>query len=114
MAAADLADTDWAGIAAIEAINANTVDTPPRAWASVHKRLNVYDRLAGIKRQRQSGCSAGRAPIGRPTTVVHAAELSTPAILAGIRAGCKVFIDVHRARATGCRRRGRVGDSRAR
>jgi hypothetical protein len=39
----------------------------------------------------------GGSLIGTPTTVVHASELSMPAILAGIRAG-HVFIDVQGTR----------------
>ncbi|OSZ70245.1 phosphotransferase [Sphingomonas sp. IBVSS2] len=92
-------DTDWTGIAAVEAINANTVDTPLSGIGFWYARLNAGNRLTGIggSDNHDPDAQAGRAPIGRPTTVVHAAELSTPAILAGIRAG-RVFIDVEGTR----------------
>ena len=76
-----------------------------------NKELNRGCRLTGI------GGSDNHRPmqpldqlgsIGSPTTVVYAAELSTPAILDGIRAG-HVFIDVTgtqrpASRNNGCRR----------
>lgn len=92
-------DTDWTGIAAIEAINANTVDTPLSGIGFWYKRLNEGHRLTGIggSDNHDPDPAPGRAPIGRPTTVVHAQELSVPGILAGIRAG-RVFIDVEGTR----------------
>ncbi len=88
-------DTDWSRVAAIEAINANTVDTPLSGIGFWYARLNQGHRLTGIggSDNHDPDPTPGRAPIGRPTTVVHAEALSTPGILAGIRAG-RVFIDV--------------------
>ena len=92
-------DTDWSRVTAIEAINANPVSGPLAGTGFWYARLNEGHRLTGIggSDNHNPDPEPGRAPIGRPTTVVHAEELSTPAILAGIRAG-RVFIDVEGTR----------------
>lgn len=88
-------DTDWRGITAIEAVNANTVEGPLAGIGFWYARLNEGHKLIGIagSDNHDPDAPAGKAPIGRPTTAVHAANLSADAILAGIRAG-NVFIDV--------------------
>ena len=77
---------------AVEAVNGNTGAGIP-FW---EHQLSLGYRLTAI------GGSDNHRPmipvdqpgsVGRPTTVVYAAELSTPAILAGIRSG-RVFIDL--------------------
>jgi hypothetical protein len=92
-------DTDWSRVTAIEAINANTISGPLAGTGFWYARLNEGHRLTGIggSDNHNPDPEPGRAPIGRPTTVVHAEDLSTPAILAGIRAG-RVFIDVEGTR----------------
>ncbi|MGK6354725.1 CehA/McbA family metallohydrolase [Sphingomonas sp. DT-207] len=92
-------DTDWSRVTAIEAINANTISGPLSGTGFWYARLNEGHRLTGIggSDNHNPDPEPGRAPIGRPTTVVHAEGLSTPAILAGIRAG-RVFIDVEGTR----------------
>jgi len=87
-------DTDWRGITAIEAVNANTAEGPLAGIGFWYARLNEGHKLTGIagSDNHDPDAPAGKAPIGRPTTVVHAANLSADAILAGIRAG-NVFID---------------------
>jgi len=92
-------DTDWNGITAIEAINANTVNTPLSGIGFWYRQLNAGHRLTGVggSDNHNPDAEKGRAGIGRPTTVVHAEALSTPAILAGIRAG-RVFVDVEGTR----------------
>lgn len=54
----------------------------------------------------------GSSLIGTPTTVVHASELSMPAILAGIRAG-HVFIDVQGTRDRMLNLTARIGEHNA-
>jgi len=88
-------NTDWNRVTAIEAIN-STITTGPLAGIGFwYARLNEGHRLTGIAGSDNHDPDApeGKAPIGRPTTVVHAPELSLAGILAGIRAG-NVFIDV--------------------
>lgn len=88
-------NTDWSAVTAIEAVNANTAEGPLAGVGFWYARLNEGHRLTGIgaSDNHDPDAPAGKAPIGRPTTVVRAASLSTDAILAGIRAG-NVFIDV--------------------
>ncbi|TGX46592.1 PHP domain-containing protein [Sphingomonas naasensis] len=88
-------DTDWSAVTAIEAVNANAAEGPLAGIGFWYARLNAGHRLTGIagSDNHDPDAPSGKAPIGRPTTVVHAANLSTDAILAGIRAG-NVFIDV--------------------
>ncbi len=83
-------------LTAIEAVNGGSEPYGIDDLGFWDKQLNKGCRLTGI------GGSDNHHPvqpldqigsIGSPTTVVYAAELSTPAILDGIRAG-HVFIDV--------------------
>ncbi|MGH6614083.1 CehA/McbA family metallohydrolase [Sphingomonas sp.] len=87
--------TDYAGVTAIEAVNGAMAEGPLAGVGFWYARLNEGHRLTGIggSDNHDPDAPPGKAPIGRPTTVVHAEALSTPAILAGIRAG-NVFIDV--------------------
>jgi hypothetical protein len=88
-------NTDWSRVTAIEAVN-GTIATGPLAGIGFwYARLNEGRRLTGIAGSDNHDPDApqGKAPIGRPTTVIHAPELSTAGIIAGIRAG-NVFIDV--------------------
>jgi hypothetical protein len=83
-------------LTAVEAINGGSEQYSIPNIPFWDKQLNNGCRLTGI------GGSDNHRPmqpldeigsIGSPTTVVYATELSTPAILAGIRAG-HVFIDI--------------------
>ncbi|ATY31573.1 CehA/McbA family metallohydrolase [Sphingomonas psychrotolerans] len=87
--------TDWSRVTAIEAVNGNIAEGPLAGIGYWYARLNEGHRLTGIAGSDNHDPDApeGKAPIGRPTTVVHAARLSQPAILAGIAAG-NAFIDV--------------------
>jgi hypothetical protein len=89
------ADTDWSGVTAVEAINGGTTDGPLSGLGFWYARLNQGHRLTGIAGSDNHNPDAppGQSRIGRPTTVVHAKDLSTPSILQGIRDG-QVFIDV--------------------
>jgi len=64
-------DTDWAGIAAVEAINANTVDTPLSGIGFWYKRLNAGNRL---------------------TTIAAGARIDVTATIAGVAAGKAVLV----------------------
>ena len=88
--------TDLSLVAAVEAINGGAEEGPYSGVPFWQAALNSGHHLTGI-----GGSDNHNAPksldtvgaIGSPTTVVYAAELSTPAILAGIRAG-RVFVDL--------------------
>lgn len=93
-------DTDWSKVTAIEAINGLTTQPPLAGLDFWYDKLNRGFRITGIGSSDNHDPDAARpgsAPIGRPTTVVHARDLSQPAILDGIRAG-NVFIDVEGSR----------------
>ncbi|QNQ11331.1 CehA/McbA family metallohydrolase [Sphingomonas alpina] len=91
--------TDYAGITAIEAVNGTMAEGPLAGIGFWYARLNEGHRLTGIggSDNHDPDMSPGKAPIGRPTTVVHAESLSTSAIIDGIRGG-NVFIDVDGSR----------------
>ncbi|MFN3583871.1 CehA/McbA family metallohydrolase [Phenylobacterium sp.] len=94
------AETDWSRVAAIEAINGGSLkfgaEGPGTGIPFWEARLNAGFRLTGVG---GSDNHDGPTPlpqtqsVGSPTTVVHAENLSQPAILAGLRAG-RVFVDV--------------------
>jgi hypothetical protein len=95
-------DTDFSRIQAIEAVNGGTLRLPGGAeglassipfWEA---RLNAGFRITAVggSDNHDAGIDpATKTGIGYPTTVVHAAALSQPAILAAIRAG-HVFVDI--------------------
>lgn len=92
--------TDWGKVTAIEAINGLTTQPPLAGLDFWYDKLNRGFRITGIGSSDNHDPAAARpgsAPIGRPATVVHARDLSQPAILDGIRAG-DVFIDVEGTR----------------
>lgn len=92
-------NTDWSRVAAIEAINGTMVDGPLAGTGFWYARLNEGHRITGIagSDNHDPDAPAGKPPIGRPATVVHATALSNAAILDGVRAG-NVFIDVEGTR----------------
>ncbi len=93
-------DTDWSKVTAIEAINGLTTQPPLAGLDFWYDKLNRGFRITGIGSSDNHDPDTprpGSAPIGRPSTVVRARELSQPAILDGIRAG-NVFIDVQGTR----------------
>ena len=81
---------------AVEVVNGGSEDPQFSGIPFWEHQLDLGFRLAAI-----AGSDSHRpmtpldhfGSVGRPTTVVYASELSTPAILAGIRAG-HVFIDL--------------------
>jgi len=91
-------DVDYAKVQAIEIVNGLDADTPYSGIPFWQGLLNRGYRLTGVggsdnhdSTQMASGIGSGQ--LGRPTTVVHARELSTAAILDGIHEGA-VVIDV--------------------
>jgi len=93
---------DMHGVQAIEAVNGMDAMLPDTGIPFWEKLLSQGYRLTGVGGSdnhdaKQSLTVLGGGLIGTPTTVVHASELSMPAVLAGIRAG-HVFIDVQGTR----------------
>ncbi|PTQ12864.1 phosphotransferase [Sphingomonas oleivorans] len=86
-------DTDYERIQTIEAVNGRTVEGPGSGLSFWYARLNEGHHLAGIGGSDNHDATAGKSPIGTPTTVVHARELSQAGILEGLREG-RIFIDV--------------------
>lgn len=81
---------------AIEAVNGGSIENPTPGIEFWKHQLDLGYRLTatgGSDNHRADVPLDRRGSIGRPTTVVYAEELSTPAILAGIRSG-RVFIDL--------------------
>ncbi|HEY5805137.1 MAG TPA: CehA/McbA family metallohydrolase [Lysobacter sp.] len=87
---------------AVEVVNGMDADTPYSGIPFWHAQLDAGHRLTAIGGSDnhdagQSLSGQGGGAVGQPTTVVHARELSMPAILEGIRAG-NVFVDVQGSR----------------
>jgi hypothetical protein len=88
-------NTDFSLINAIEIINGDQREGPGSGISLWEEQLNKGLRLTGIGGSDNHDADIprdGRSAIGRPTTVIHARELSERALLDGIRAG-HVFID---------------------
>jgi predicted metal-dependent phosphoesterase TrpH len=88
------AETDFARIPAIEAINSFNADGPLTGIAFWEARLNAgfHVTAVGGSDNHDAGLTGARG-VGTPTTVVYADNLSQDAILDGIRKG-RVFVDV--------------------
>src|ERR1700751_5683790 len=89
-------------VQAIEAVNGMDAMLPDTGIPFWQHLLDQGYRLTAVggsdnHNAKQSLIQLGGGWVGTPTTVVHANELSMPAILAGIRAG-HVFIDVQGTR----------------
>ena len=99
-------DTDFSRIQAIEVVNGGALRLPGGGESIIsgipfwEARLNTGFRITAVGGSDSHDIEISRvaaAGVGYPTTVVHATELSQPAILAAIRAG-HVFIDVNASR----------------
>ena len=89
-------NTDFSRVTAIEAINGDLLEGPGSGISFWQEQLNKGFRLTGLggSDNHDADITAdARSAIGRPTTVIHAQELSERGILDAIRAG-HVFIDV--------------------
>jgi hypothetical protein len=87
-------------VTAVEAVNGGSELEGTSGIPFWDKQLNEGHRLTGIGgSDNHNALSTPDRPsaIGNPTTVVYATELSTPAILAGIRSG-HVFVDATASR----------------
>jgi hypothetical protein len=91
---------DYHLIEAVEAVNGPDADGPKSGVPFWEGLLNRGYHLTGIGGSDNHDADIpvpGPGSIGYPTTVVQAADLSTPSILAGLRAG-HVFIDTEGTR----------------
>lgn len=114
-------DTDYGQVQAIEVANGGSeraqggAEGPLSGVAFWEAQLNAGRRITAIggSDNHDAGLPSQTASaIGRPTTVVQAADLSTPAMLAGVRAG-RVFIDLDGTRERLLDLSARVGDRTA-
>ena len=88
-------NTDFSRVTAIEVINGNLREGPGSGIPMWEEQLNKGFRLTGIGGSDNHDADIprdARSAIGRPSTVIHAQELSERALLDGIRTG-HVFID---------------------
>jgi hypothetical protein len=86
--------------AAVEVVNGGSENPAQVGLSFWEEQLNRGYRLTavgGSDNHRPTLPLDETSSVGHPTTVVYAAELSTPAILAGIRSG-RVFVDVNGTR----------------
>lgn len=94
------ADTPWDSVAAIEIHTGNYESTvglfTPRAIALWDQTLASGHRVAAVggsdDHRAGQGTGTNDTPIGSPTTLVYADELSEAAIIAGVRAGRTVVL----------------------
>jgi hypothetical protein len=89
---------DYHLVQAVEIVNGRVADSELSGVAFWERLLNRGYRLTAIGGSDNHDADIkGPGSIGFPTTVVYASELSTPAILEGIKAG-HVFIDTEGTR----------------
>jgi hypothetical protein len=97
-----VADTDYSRLSAVEAINGSTLrsggpDGPTSGIRFWDRQLKQGARLVAIggsdNHDATDRTGVRQSPIGKPTTVVYANELSARAIVAGVKSG-RVFIDI--------------------
>lgn len=102
-------------VQAIEAVNSGAEEGPFAGLSFWERQLNHGFRLAGIGGSDNHTAQKSLdevGSIGSPTTVVYATELSTPAILAGVRAG-HVFVDLTASKDRLLELRGKRGEASA-
>lgn len=94
--------TDLSRVRAVEVVNGADADTPWSGipfWEALLAR-GLRPVAVGGSDNHDPGlarATPGGAPVGNPSTVVHARALSVPALLEGLRAG-RVFVDVQGSR----------------
>ncbi len=95
-------DTDWSRVTAIEVLNGSGMRTGGpegplsgiRFWDNLLKQGHRIIAIGGSDNHDATDRKGEKQPpIGSPTTVVYAAELSMKDIVAGVKSG-RVFIDV--------------------
>lgn len=87
-------------LAAVEVVNGGSELNGSYGVSFWDEQLNEGHRLTGIGGSDNHNALSDPArpsAVGNPTTVIYATELSTPAILAGVRAG-HVFVDATASR----------------
>ena len=96
------ANTDYDKVQAIEVANGGSeraqggAEGPLSGVAFWEAKLNAGHRITAIGGSDNHDAGLARdiaSAVGRPTTVVYVEELSTPGLLAGLKAG-RVFIDL--------------------
>lgn len=93
-------NTDFSRVHVIEAINGGNADGPLSGVPFWQQRLNdgfQITAVGGSDNHNASYAPEHASAVGRPTTVVYAANLSEKAVLDGIRAG-HVFVDAEGSR----------------
>ncbi len=92
-------DTDWSRVTAIEVANGSSLRTGGpaagiRFWDNLLKQGYRLTAIGGSDNHDATDrAGVKQPPIGSPTTIVYASELSTKAIIAGVKSG-RVFIDL--------------------
>lgn len=93
-------DTDWSRVTAIEVVNGSTLrtsgtDTGGIAfWDKLLKQGFHITAIGGSDNHDATDrTGAKQSPVGKPTTVVYAADLSPRSIIDGVKSG-RVFVDV--------------------
>ena len=94
--------TDWSRVVAIEVVNGSTLRTSGAEgglsgiafWEKLLKEGHRITAIGGSDNHDATDVTGTKqSPIGKPSTVVYASELSTRGIIDGVRSG-RVFIDV--------------------
>ena len=92
-------DTDWSRVTAIEVANGSAIrNASPAAglrfWDDLLKQGYRLTAIGGSDNHDATDrAGAKQSPIGHPATVVFSSDLSTKAIVEGVRSG-RVFIDI--------------------
>lgn len=92
-------DTDWSRVTALEVANGSVIrNASPAAglrfWDDLLKQGHRLTAIGGSDNHDATDhAGAKQAPIGNPTTVVFSSDLSTKAIIDGVKSG-RVFIDI--------------------
>lgn len=93
-------DTDWSRVTAMEVINGGTLRTMGTDVSGIafwDKLLKQGYRITAIggsdNHDATDRTGAKQSPVGKPTTVVYASDLSPRGIVDGVKSG-RVFVDV--------------------
>jgi predicted metal-dependent phosphoesterase TrpH len=80
-------NTDYDKVDAVEVVNGTDVESSTAGKWFWYDRLNEGYRITGIAGSDDHSGGTGSNPIGTPTTVIYAEELSTEGLFEGIRSG---------------------------
>ena len=104
-------NTDFSRVTAIEVVNGDLREGPGSGISLWEEQLNKGYRLTGIGGSDNHDGDIprdARSAIGRPSTVIHAQELSERALLNGMRTG-HVFIDTEGTKDRGLEFQAKTG-----